>query len=84
MEFFSVTPAYWLKDENAIRGERAGGKNTTDPEGRIDQRFLYPQPSGGFLHVNVAGNPVALRLALIDDEVRVLYRISRPEGSNRP
>jgi alkaline phosphatase D len=66
-----------LNDENAIRGERPGGKNTTDPAGLIDQRFLYPEPTGGFLRVTVGGNPAVLRLAFVDDEGKVLYENSR-------
>lgn len=62
-----------LNDENAIRGEKPGGPNTTDPEGLIDQRFLYPEPTGGFLHVSVGGNGEGLRLAFVDDGGKVLY-----------
>lgn len=62
-----------LNDENAIRGEKPGGKNTTDPEGLIDQRFLYPAPTGGFLQVTVEGRTGGLRIAFVDDEGAVLY-----------
>lgn len=66
-----------LNDENAIRGEKPGGKNTTDPEGLIDQRFLYPEPTGGFLHGTVGGETGGLRLALVDDEGTVLYETEK-------
>jgi alkaline phosphatase/alkaline phosphatase D len=66
-----------LNDENAIRGEKPGGKNTTDPEGLIEQRFLYPEPTGGFLHVSIGGNPATLRIAFVDDEGRVLHETFR-------
>jgi len=66
-----------LNDENAIRGEKPGGKNTTDPEGLIDQRFLYPEPTGGFLQVTVEGKTGGLRIAFVDDEGAVLYETSK-------
>ena len=66
-----------LNDENAIRGEKPGGKNSTDPGGLIDQRFLYPEPTGGFLHVTVDGKTGGLRIAFIDDEGKVLYKTSK-------
>lgn len=68
-----------LNDENAIRGEKPGGKNTTDPEGLIDQRFLYPEPTGGFLQVSVGGDPAILRIAFVDDEGTVLYETSKTQ-----
>lgn len=66
-----------LNDENAIRGERPGGPKTTDPEGRIEQRFLYPEPTGGFLHVRLEGKPATLRIAFVDDEGKVLHESAR-------
>lgn len=66
-----------LNDENAIRGEKPGGKNTTDPEGLIDQRFLYPKPSGGFLRASIGGSPGRLEVSLIDDEGTVQYQSVR-------
>lgn len=68
-----------LNDENAIRGEKPGGKNTTDPEGLIDQRFLYPEPTGGFLQVSVGGDPAILRIAFIDDEGKILYETRKSQ-----
>jgi alkaline phosphatase D len=65
-----------LNDENAIPGVPAGSKGSTDPEGRIQQPFLYEKPSGGFLHVTLGAEgqaPGALRLSLVDDEGTVLY-----------
>lgn len=66
-----------LNDENAIRGEKPGGKNTTDPEGLIDQRFLYPEPTGGFLRATIGETPGRLEVSLIDDEGKVQYRSAR-------
>jgi alkaline phosphatase D len=68
-----------LNDENAIPGVRPGSKGSTDPEGLIRQPFLYPEPTGGFLHVKLdeeAGQP-CLRIAFIDDEGRVLHTDTR-------
>lgn len=66
-----------LNDENAIRGEKPGGEKTTDPEGLIDQRFLYPEPTGGFLHVTVGAEPATLRIAFVDDLGTELYQVER-------
>ena len=74
VEEFSVGA---LNDENAIKGEKPGGPKTTDPEGKIRQPFLYPQPTGGFLHVTVSeveGQP-RLRLRHYDDEGQVGYEV---------
>jgi alkaline phosphatase D len=65
-----------LNDENAIAGERPGGKNTTDPEGLIKQPFLYREPSGGFLYVTVGqheGQPAQLKIQFRNDLGEVLY-----------
>jgi alkaline phosphatase D len=66
-----------LNDENAIPGERPGGPKTTDPEGLVEQRFLYPEPTGGFLHITVGGEPASLRIAFVDDEGKVLHEAAR-------
>jgi len=68
-----------LNDENAIRGVRPGAKGSTDPESLIRQPFLYPEPTGGFLHVQVdedAGQP-RLRIDFNDDDGKVLHAVSR-------
>jgi alkaline phosphatase D len=75
-----------LNDENAIPGIRPGGKNSTDPEGLIRQPFLYPEPTGGFLHVRVdeeAGQP-RLRIDFTDDDGKVLHAVThRPPHAAR-
>lgn len=67
-----------LNDENAIRGERPGGPKTTDPEGKIQQPYLYPEPTGGFLHVTAStgtqGRP-KLQIIFRDDHGKALYRV---------
>ena len=77
MEEFSVGA---LNDENAIAGLRPGQKNSTDPEGRIEQPFLYDKPSGGFLSVAVTyddnGQP-RLRIAFYNDEGQTLYSVTK-------
>ncbi|MCA8996276.1 MAG: alkaline phosphatase D family protein [Planctomycetaceae bacterium] len=65
-----------LNDENAISGVRPGAKNSTDPEGLIDQKFLYPKPSGGFLHVRI-GSDRHLRIDLCNDEGESLYHVEK-------
>lgn len=64
-----------LNDENAIAGEKPGTPKSTDPEGLIKQPFLYPEPSGGFLHVEVseAGGKPQLKIEFRNDENQVLY-----------
>ncbi|MBL9155465.1 MAG: alkaline phosphatase D family protein [Verrucomicrobiales bacterium] len=78
VEEFSVGA---LNDENAIRGEKPGGPKTTDPEGQIRQPYLYPEPTGGFLHVTVDGggdgSDPRLRLTFHDDLGAVLYRVEK-------
>lgn len=66
-----------LNDENAIRGEKPGGKNTTDPQALIDQRFIYPEPTGGFLRVAIEDKLATLRLAFFDDTGKVLYETAK-------
>jgi len=69
-----------LNDENAISGTRPGAKNGTDPEGLIRQPFIYPKPSGGFLHVRVDGNSKPqpqLTIRFIDDEGNVQYEVAK-------
>jgi alkaline phosphatase D len=66
-----------LNDENAIRGEKPGGEKTTDPGGLIEQRFLYQEPTGGFLHVKVGGAPATLRIAFVDDLGTELYETTK-------
>jgi alkaline phosphatase D len=68
-----------LNDENAIRGEKPGGEKTTDPGGLIDQRFLYPEPTGGFLQVTVGGDPAKLQIALVDDKGKIGYTTTKSE-----
>lgn len=63
-----------LNDENAIRGVTPG--SGTDPEGKIRQPFLYPEASGGFLHVQIQpqGN---LQIEFRNDEGRKLYSVTK-------
>jgi alkaline phosphatase D len=78
VEEFSVGA---LNDENAIRGEKPGGKNTTDPEGRIRQPYLYPEPTGGFLYVRTSTDVqgrAGLDIEFRDDLGKVLYRVLKP------
>ncbi len=74
VEEFSVGA---LNDENAIKGEKPGGPKTTDPEGKIRQPYLYPKPTGGFLHVAVSEDQGAPRLRLrhYDDHGNVGYEV---------
>jgi alkaline phosphatase/alkaline phosphatase D len=68
-----------LNDENAIRGVRPGVKGSTDPQGTIDQRYLYPRPSGGFLQATVkdVDGQAVLSVTLKDDQGAVGYEAVR-------
>lgn len=73
-----------LNDENAISGVRPGTKGSTDPEGLIRQPFLYPKPSGGFLHATVSGTAKAgpqLTIRLRDDAGREQYQVVKTVAS---
>ena len=65
-----------LNDENSIRGVRPGGKNTSDPQSLINQKYIYPEPTGGFLHVKLEPAETGgaqLRLTFRDDHGKPLY-----------
>lgn len=67
-----------LNDENSIRGTRPGAKNGSDPDGLINQKYIYPEPTGGFLQVKVepAGKEDAkLRITFHDDHGKVMYEV---------
>lgn len=69
-----------LNDENAISGTRPGTKGSTDPEGLIRQPFIYPKPSGGFLHVSVGGTAESggqLKIRFRDDAGNVQYQVEK-------
>lgn len=73
-----------LNDENAISGVKPGAKGSTDPEGKIRQPFLYPKPSGGFLHVSVeAAENVGPKLTIRfrDDSGRLQYETVKSVAS---
>lgn len=75
VEEFSVGA---LNDENAIRGERPGGPKTTDPEGKIQQPYIYPKPTGGFLHVTTSTGTegrAKLQIVFRDDHGKELHRV---------
>jgi alkaline phosphatase/alkaline phosphatase D len=66
-----------LNDENAIKGERPGGPQTTDPEGKIKQPYLYKEPTGGFLHVTI-NDQAELHLMHRDDHGTLLNQATLP------
>lgn len=67
-----------LNDENAISGVAPGSPKSTDPEGLIRQPFLYPKPTGGFLHVSVNGGSEAkLNITFRDDQGRAGYTVEK-------
>ncbi|MEZ6125152.1 MAG: alkaline phosphatase D family protein [Planctomycetaceae bacterium] len=69
-----------LNDENAIRGEKPGGKKTTDPEGLIRQPYIYKDPTGGFLHVKISSptdQSAELIISHYDDTGRILNSVTK-------
>jgi len=67
-----------LNDENSIRGIAPGDPASTDPQATIRQTYLYPNPTGGFLHValspNSKGNS-SLTFSFHDDGGKLLHQI---------
>lgn len=77
VEEFSVGA---LNDENSIAGVRPGSPNSSDPEGLIQQPYLYPEATGGFLFVRVESDTSGLPRLLIefhDDTGRRLYSVAK-------
>lgn len=69
-----------LNDENAIGGTRPGTKGSTDPDGLIRQPFIYPKPTGGFLHVSVDGateSEPRLTIRFRDDTGQLQYQVEK-------
>ncbi len=65
-----------LNDENSRMGVLPGAKNGTDPDGKVRQPFISPQPSGGFVQVQ-AGK--TLDVVFYDDNGRALYDFQYPD-----
>ena len=67
-----------LNDENAIRGIALGDPTSTDPQATIRQPYLYPNPTGGFLHVDLAPNSKGtshLTFSFCDDGEKLLHQV---------
>jgi hypothetical protein len=65
-----------LNDENAIGGVKPGNPQSTDPRGLIQQPFLYPRATGGFLHVAISED-TQLAITHHDDEGTVMNRVHK-------
>lgn len=63
-----------LNDENSRLGVAPGDAKGTDPDRLVRQPFLYPEPSGGFLHVT-AGPELSIEFR--NDQGEVLYSVSK-------
>ncbi len=82
-QYHSIHPAGFeefgcgaLNDENSIRGTRPGDKNGSDPHGLIQQKYIYDQPTGGFIHVQVEPadtGDARLRITFRDDHGKALH-----------
>ena len=67
-----------LNDENSIRGIAPGDPTSTDPQSTIRQPYLYPNPTGGFLHVDLSPNSKGtspLTISFYDDGGKLLYQV---------
>jgi alkaline phosphatase/alkaline phosphatase D len=67
-----------LNDENSIRGIAPGDPTSTDPQATIQQPYLYPNPTGGFLHVALSPNSKekpSLTISFYDDVGKLLHRV---------
>lgn len=62
-----------LVDQNSRPGRKPGDPESTDPEGIIQQPYLQPEPSGGFLLVRLNGGQKELSFQFYDDEGKLLY-----------
>jgi alkaline phosphatase/alkaline phosphatase D len=86
-QYHSINPAGFeefsvgaLNDENSIAGIRPGDKASTDPDGLISQPYIYPEPTGGFLHVKSGGGG-KLTIEFRDDHGKVLHEVVKiPQG----
>ena len=63
-----------LNDENSRMGVPPGSRRGTDPEALIEQPFISPEPSGGFLSVTAGED---LLVEFYNDEGKLLYE-ARP------
>jgi len=63
-----------LNDENSRFGVAPGDQKGTDPDALIEQLFISPEPSGGFLVVS-AGRELLVRY--LNDEGEELYSVRR-------
>ncbi len=67
-----------LNDENSIRGTRPGAKKSSDPDGLIDQKYIYDEPTGGFIHVAIEprdNGQATLRITHRDDHGKILNEV---------
>ena len=67
-----------LNDENSIRGIAPGDPTSTDPQATIRQPYLYPNPTGGFLHVDLSPNSKGtspLTFSFYDDGGKLLHKV---------
>ena len=67
-----------LNDENSTRGIAPGDPASTDPQATIRQPYLYPNPTGGFLHVDLSPNPKgasSLTFSFYDDCGKLLQQV---------
>lgn len=81
IEEFSVGA---LNDENSIDGIKPGDQKSTDPEGLIQQPYLYSEATGGFLYVKVTAGTTKsaqLNLEFHDDHGKLLHQVVKNRDS---
>ena len=72
-------------DANSRPGRKPGDPFSSDPDARIDQRYTYDEPTGGFLHVTItaAPGPVAV-FRFYDEYGKLLYEERKAPGQAIP
>lgn len=69
-----------LNDENSRLGVLPGDPKGTDPDAKIKQPFISPEPSGGFIEIE-AGE--SLIFNLYNDQAKKLYGVVFPEQTKK-
>jgi alkaline phosphatase D len=73
-----------FNDRNTRMGRKPGDPGSTDPDGMIQQPYMYPKKTGGFLMIGVEPGesvaPPTIKFEFFDDEGTNLYTFSPNEA----
>lgn len=74
-------------DAYAKTAIKPGGRNSTDPQALITQRYTYSEPTGGFLIVDITpgeqDQPATATFIFYDEKGNELYRVEKKEIRNK-